>query len=75
MLFAQFYQYGVISKDKLIEACGDRAVIVYDARVRRETTVDDAKKECARRGYSAFALFHGDTFTRSARVTSIQIIG
>ena len=72
MLFAQFYHYGAISKDKLIEACGDRAVIIYDARVRRETTIVDAEMECKKRGYSAFALFHGETFTRSTRITSIQ---
>ena len=74
MLFAQFYNFGAITKDELFEACGDRAVIVYDARIRRETTIEDARKECAKRGYSAFALFHGETFTRSNRITSIQRI-
>lgn len=71
MLFAQFYQKSAIGPE-IIEACGDRSVIIYDARVRRETTIDDAKKECARRGYQAFAMFHGETFTRSTRITSIQ---
>lgn len=75
MLFAQFYQPGAITKDQLFEACGDMAVIIYDARIRRETTMVDAEIECKKRGYSAFALFHGETFTRSTRITSIQKIG
>lgn len=74
MLFAQFYQKSAIGPE-IIDACGDRAVIIYDARIRRETTMVDAEIECKKRGYSAFALFHGETFTRSTRITSIQKIG
>lgn len=74
MLFAQFYQKSAIGPE-IIEACGDRSVVICDARLRRETTIEDAKKECARRGYQAFAMFHGETFTRSTRITSIQKIG
>lgn len=72
MLFAQFYNRSAINPADLIEACGGRAVVIYDARVRQETNLEDAKRECVKRGFAAYALFRGDTFTRSNRVTSIQ---
>ena len=71
MLFAQFYQKSALGPE-LIESCGDRAVVIYDARCKQESTLSDASTECKKRGYVAFALFHGDTFTRSRRITSIQ---
>jgi hypothetical protein len=71
MLFAQFYQKSAIGPE-IIEACGDRSVIIYDARVHQELTIVDAVAECKKRGFVAFALFHGQTFTRSTRITSIQ---
>jgi len=72
MLYAQFYNKCAVTKGQLIEACGDRAVVIYDGRVSRDTTLADAAVECKKRGYSGYALFHGPSFTRSTRVTSIQ---
>ena len=79
MLYAQFYansplwdyKAGNYSAPKLIEGCGDRSVIVYDGRLSRDSIMSDAKLEGAKRGYNAVALFMGDTFTRSSRITEI----
>lgn len=72
MLYAQFYSANAVKPSELIEACGDRSVIIYDSRVNRGKILDDAKQECTKRGYKAYALFHGESFTRSTRITSIQ---
>lgn len=72
MIYAQFYQPGAVSKGELFEACGDRAVVIYDARVNRNSTIADARKECKKRGYQGFALFSGASFTRSTRITKIE---
>ena len=71
MIYAQFYHYGAITKDTLFEACGDRAVIIYDGRVRNSNLLADAVQECSKRKFDAVALFRGETFTRSVRITEI----
>ena len=68
MLYVQFFQKSAISND-VIEACGDRSVIVYDARSPVSSHEADAKVECAKRGYVGFQFFKGETFTRSAPVS------
>lgn len=81
MLYAQFFQYstgyipGTIPpqfdpvRRELIEATGDRSVIVLDARIRPTDNAAIAARECKARGYVAWAIFRGETFTRSARVS------
>lgn len=81
MLYAQFYGYstgyipGTIppqfdpARRELIEGTGDRAVIVLDARVRSVDNGAIAARECKARGYAAWAIFRGDSFSRSIRVS------
>lgn len=71
MIYAQFYQRSAIAPEMLIEACGDRAVIILDGRVKAETNRKIAAEECRRRGYVAWQIFRGETFTRSRPVSGI----
>ena len=79
MLYAQFYKNSTgyiegtippqFGTPALIEACGDRAVIVLDGRVSPKSNGEIAAKECEKRGYKAWAIFRGDTFTHSKRIS------
>lgn len=69
MIFAQFYQKSCIS-DEIIEATGDRSVVIIDGRLSNETIGKIAEKECIKRGYLAWSIFKGETFTRSKRLNS-----
>lgn len=73
MIFAQFFHKAVTS-DELIPACGDRSVIVIDGRVVSATKDDIAKTTCKRRGYLAYQLCRGSSFTRSAPIGEIVIV-
>ena len=70
MIYVQFYQKSAISDD-LIEACGDRAVVILDGRQSRKTHQTIAFEECTKRGYLAWALYQGEAFTRSYRIHPI----
>lgn len=67
MIYAQFYKYDLAGK--LSEACGDRSVVILDGRVRSSTLGRIAGVECAKRGYVAWGIFKGDSFTRSHRLS------
>ena len=77
MIYAAFYQapvnYGQADLSP-IEACGDRAVIVLDARQRPQTHVTIAARECAKRGYLGFSLHMGETFTRASMIRPMRLI-
>ena len=67
MIFAQFYQKGTTGK--LIEACGDRAVIVLDGRKTLLRNKAIAAENCLARHYIGYRLYQGETFTRCTPVT------
>jgi hypothetical protein len=67
MHYVQFFQRSATS-DALIEACGDRGVIILDGRCSRDWMNSTASDECVRRGYLAWQLYKGETFTRSAPI-------
>ena len=69
MIYAQFYNYGL--DGNLVEACGDRSVVIIDARLRMSTINEIAADECKKRGYIAWAIFKGGSFTNSVRVSHI----
>lgn len=54
----QFHHKSAIG-DELIPACGDRAVIILDGRVRSDTHHAIAKEEALLRGYPAYQLHRG----------------
>ena len=72
MIYAQFYHYSL--SENLVEACGDRAVVIIDARLKPRTIGEIAADECKKRGYIAWAIFKGESFTNSVRVSSVWYI-
>ena len=72
MIYAQFYHYGTTGN--LVEACGDRAVVVLDARFKPVANGEIAEEECKKRGYDAWAIFRGESFTNSAIVSEIWYV-
>jgi len=72
MIYAQFYHYGL--DGNLVEACGDRWVVIIDARLRSATVCKIAEEECKKRGYDAWAIFRGESFTNSAIVSEIWYV-
>ena len=69
MIYAQFYHYD--TTNKLAGALGDRAVVIIDARQSMTTISEIATEECKKRGYDAWAIFKGDSFTNSVRVSNV----
>ena len=84
MLYAQFYNLSTgyvegtippqFGEPQLIEASGDRAVIILDARYNKATNEEISAKECAKRGYKAWRIFRGETFNRSSSVSDLTYI-
>ncbi len=64
MHYIQFFQKSAISED-LIEGSGDRSVIIVDGRNSWETHFDIAREECKKRGYLAWQVFQGRSFSDS----------
>ncbi len=71
MLYVQFFQRSATNPNDLVEACGDRSVIILDAQERADTHKTIATRECMRRGYRAWQLWKGDSFTRSTAVSPV----
>lgn len=71
MKYIQFYQKSAISDD-IIEATGDRSVIILGGHHRGATTQDRdiALEEGIKRGYIGFQIFHGTSFTHSFPISS-----
>lgn len=72
MIYAQFFHRSALDENALVEACGDRSVVIYDGRRRADWIGQDAKAECLKRGYDAWQIFRGETFTRSAPISQIN---
>ena len=71
--FAQFFQHSALDKNKIIEACGDRSVIILDGRISKETMGDIAAKECSKRGYVAWQIHRGD-FRESKPISQVWYV-
>lgn len=63
MLYAQFYQQSVTQPRETIQATGDRAVVILDARCMPAGLHAVAGQECLSRGYSGYRFFKGDSFS------------
>jgi len=72
MIYVQYFQKSATSEE-LVEACGDRAVVVLDGRQSTATQKVDAisLNGTRRPTYLAYQLFRGETFTRSEAITGI----
>lgn len=71
MLFIQYFTRSATDPKRLVEAVGDRAVIVLDARRRETVHHAIAMDEGERRGFPAYCLMRGDSFTRAVRVSGV----
>lgn len=69
MMYAQFYREG--GDGKFYEGVGDRSVIVLDGRHSPATNGHIAEKEARKRGFDAWRIFKGETFTRSSPVSQL----
>ena len=73
MIYVQFYQHGVIGAET-IEASGDRSVVILDGRCTRQWMRETAVAECKNRGYTAWRIFKGETFTRATPISLLHFI-
>jgi hypothetical protein len=73
MYFAQFFHKSAIS-DEIIEACGDRSVITLDGRLSKQTMGEISAIECKKRGYLAWQVWQGESFTRSKPVSQLWFV-
>ena len=72
MIYAQFYHYDL--GGNLAEACGDRSVVIIDARLSNTTVGKIAEEECRKRGYEAWAVFRGESLMNGGRVSEIWCV-
>jgi hypothetical protein len=71
--YAQFFQYSALDKNRIIEACGDRSVIILDGRISKKTMGEIAKEECIRRGYVAWQIHQGN-FRESKPISNLWYV-
>ena len=72
MKYIQFFQYDL--SNTLSEGCGDRSVVVVDGRMSPANIGSIAKHECSKRGYVAWQVFQGESFTRSRPISQIWYV-
>ena len=73
MIYAQFYGYAVGS-DKLIPVCGCSGVLILDGRYRGEVLHARTSEVAERRGYPAYRLYRGRTFSDSSPTTHVIVL-
>ena len=73
MYYAQFFNHRTYpaGTNEVVEACGDRAVVILDGRMSRTWMATEAERLCRQRKYAAWQLFKGETFTRSNAISRI----
>lgn len=74
MKYIQFYGRSATNPNEIIEATGDRSVIIVDGRRSNDWVREIALYECRKRKYVAWGVFKGDTFTRSHKVSGPHYI-
>jgi hypothetical protein len=68
MIYAEFYHR---TSTGFQAACGDRSVIILDGRTSKAAQGAIAAAECRKRGYAAWRIFKGESFTRSAAISQL----
>lgn len=73
MRYIQYFEPSAMDNTKLIEACGDRAVLIIDGRYRISRCIEEAiiNNGHRRPKYDAFQIFEGASILRSKPVTDI----
>lgn len=68
--FAQFFTRSAIDQNRIVEACGDRGVIILDGRMSKQSMGEVAARECVKRGYVAWQVHQGD-FRQSKAISQV----
>jgi hypothetical protein len=77
MVYVQFYKqslFGPPPEYPVIEAVGDRGVVILDGRSTRRTWYTQSEQLCRSRGFIAFQIFKGDSFSRSRAVSELMYL-
>ncbi len=74
MIYAQFFQQSATNQEDLIEACGDRSVVILDGRFSGTAHRQWAREECSKRGYKAWQLMKGAQFTNAKPVGELETV-
>ena len=61
---AEFFAFNLAGE--LSPAIGDRSVVILDGRITSQRMEDIAATECKKRGYVAYRINRGGSFTRCA---------
>jgi hypothetical protein len=64
MYYAQFFTAQAEHPIKLVEACGDQAVIILDGRRTIKSMHDTARDWCIRRRYDAYQIRKAEALNR-----------
>ena len=72
MKYIQFYQRNLAGL--LDEATGDRSVVIVDGRLSNANIGKIADIECKKRRYIAWAVFVGESFTQSRRISQVTYV-
>jgi hypothetical protein len=68
--YAQFFIRSAIDKNRIIEGCGDRSVIILDGRITKKLMGEIAAQECKKRGFVAWQIHSGD-FRKSQPISQV----
>lgn len=68
MIFAEFYNS---TPSGFQPACGDRSVIILDGRWSKISQGAIAATECHKRGYAAWRIFKGESFTSAVPISEL----
>ena len=69
----RFVQYFELNNGKLVEACGDRAIVIIDGRYRISRCHEEAREMNGfrRPHYDAYQILEGKALNQAKPVTSI----
>lgn len=73
MYFVEFWQKSPVS-GQLIEACGDRSVLIIDGRESAWCHHWHAKAWAKRHGFDAYKLCKGETFGRVSYRSGLHLV-
>jgi hypothetical protein len=71
--YAQFFIRSAIDKNRIVEGCGDRAVIILDGRITKKLMGEISATECQKRGFVAWQIHQGD-FRQSKPVSGVWYV-
>lgn len=71
--YARFFIRSAINPNKIVEGCGDRAVIILDGRCSKQWMGEISAQECKKRGFVAWQIYQG-CFRESKPVSGVWYV-